>query len=359
LTPSTIDQSAKQSRGLRTRRSHTSKHSKDAYPPIGSSQEPPTPPPGYSISGVTSTNTSEQNVVISHAGSSPNEEEPRFADHLFSLSKRESETRHASLVLCPASASQTLSPPPVKVNLAVRRGITVPSRLPPAPPPRRRSHRPIERSRLLYEFAHDVSEPETTASITPEEDLIQLRVRTRKTDSNTRLRYRWSFEHIRGLNPRTRPTSALPQVSTISVPTTTRPDGSDDAAIVAISEGSLIGSILESSSDESEPLSTRADDAIPDITITRSRNGSIASSDHLHFSLCARADKYSSSFLDSSLVPHARLSPAARSPFSVAQSQLLTYCGSCSLEKVDGPAEQNDADTSIKSFEEQEQRDLG
>ena len=105
------------------------------------------------------------------------EEEPGFADPPFSPLKRERETRRASLVLRPASsggpAPQTLFPPSVKVNLAVRRGITVPSRLPPAPPPRRRSQLPNE-------SAHDVSEPGTSASLTPEEGLIQLQVRTQQ-----------------------------------------------------------------------------------------------------------------------------------------------------------------------------------
>jgi len=164
--------------------------------PLAARRGPP-PPSGYSISGVASKNTREQNVVFSHAGSSPNGEEPRFADPLFSLPTRERETRRACLVFHLTSAGgpalQILSPPPVKVNLAVQGGITVPSRLPPAPPPRRRSHRPIERSRPLYEFAHDVSDPGTTVSITPEEGLIQPRVRTQKTDSNTRLGYIRSF----------------------------------------------------------------------------------------------------------------------------------------------------------------------
>jgi len=164
-----------------------SKHSKDPYPPIGSlvfGRSPPSPSV-YSNSGVTPTTTREHNVVISHASSPPTEEEPGFANPVFSPPKRERETRRASLVLRPASAPQTLSPPPVQVNLAVRRGITVPSRLPPAPPPRRRSHRSIERSQLPCESAIDVSEPRAPVSLTPEEGLIQLQVRTQQIDSNT------------------------------------------------------------------------------------------------------------------------------------------------------------------------------
>jgi len=338
-----------------------SNDAKDAYPPTGRS---PPSPSGSSIGDATSTNTHEQNVVISHASSSPNEAEPGLAGPLFRHPRRERETRRVSLVLRPASsggpALQTLSPPPVKVNLAVRRGTTVPSRLPPAPPPRRRSHRSIERSQLPYESAHNVSEPGAPTSITPEEGLIQLQARTQQTDSNTRLGYRRSFKHIRGLSPRTRPTSALPQISTVSVPISTHPDYSDDAAIVTISEGSLIGLITQSSSDESGSLSTPPDDAIPDITITRSRKGSDAPSDPLHFSSRARAGKYASSFLDFEPgTPRSPLSPATQSPFSVAQSQLLTCCGSSSPKCVDGPTEQSDADTSTNSDEEQEQGDWG
>ena len=62
----------------------------------------------------------------------------------------------------------------------------------------------------------------------------------------------------------------------------------------------------------------------------------------------------------SSQVPHTRLSRLpTQSPFSVAQSQLLTCCGGCSPESVDAPAEQSNAGTSIKSFGEQEQRHWG
>jgi len=105
------------------------------------------------------------------------EEEPGFADPPFSpLNGREI---HARPPWCfpPASsggpAPQTLFPPSVKVNLVVRRGITVPSRLPPAPPPRRRSQLPNK-------SAHDVSEPGTSAPLTPEEGLIRLQVRTQQ-----------------------------------------------------------------------------------------------------------------------------------------------------------------------------------
>ena len=143
LDPSTIDQSAEKSRGLMYKEipspRRRSQHSKDAYPLIGSSYTARSVPfpSGYSISGVTPTNTREQHVAISHASSSLNEEELGFADPLFSPPKRERETRHAPLVLRPASsggpALQTLSLPPVKANLAVRRGVTVLSRLPLCP----------------------------------------------------------------------------------------------------------------------------------------------------------------------------------------------------------------------------------
>jgi len=138
---------------------------------------------------------------------------------------------------------------------------------------------------------------------------------------------------------------------------------SDGCVIVIRSERLLIGSISESSSDESEPLSTRVLGLMMLFqisTITRSRKGSNTPSDHLHFSSRARIDKYASSFLDFAPgTPHSSLSPATQSPFSVARSQLLTYYGGRSPESVDGPAEQGDADTSIKSYEEREQRDWG
>jgi len=79
---------------------------------------------------------------------------------------------------------------------------------------------------------------------------------------------------------------------------------------------------------------------------------------HLHFSSRARANKYPISSLDfESDTRLSSLSPATQSPFCVAQSQLLACCGGCSPESVDAPAEQSDADTSAKSYEEQEQRD--
>jgi len=185
-------------------------------------------------------------------------------------------------------ALRTLSPPPVKVNLVVRRGITVPSRLLPLCRHGDGLIGPLSGPSC----PHDGSEPGNSASLTPEEGLIQLQVRTQQPDSNTRLGYGRGFEHIRGLNPRTHPIPALPQIYTISVPISTRLDDSDDAAIVTRSEGSLIGLISESSSDEPEPSSTRPDDATLGITITRSRKGSNAPSDHLHFSSRARADNY-------------------------------------------------------------------
>jgi len=180
-------------------------------------------------------------------------------------------------MLRPASlggpAPRTLFPPPVKVNLAVRRGITVPSRLPPAPPPRRRSHRSIERSQLPIESAHDVSEARDLCIAHSRGGFDSTPSSDTTTESDTWLGYRRSFKHVRGLNPRTQPTSALPQISTMSVPTNTRPEGSDDATIVAGSEGSLIRSISEPSSDESEPPITWPDDAVPNITINWKKKG--------------------------------------------------------------------------------------
>ena len=344
-----------------------SNHTEEAYPPSGSSSitEGPLSPSGYSTNGVLSTNTREQNVVTSCAISSPNEEEPRFSKPLSSPPKRKRETRRASLVFRPASSGgpvpQSLSPPPVKARLALRRGTALPSRLAPAPPSqKRRSRQSIGQSQLSYGSAHNAPDPTNPASLTPEEGLIQLQVRTQQADSNTRLRYRRSFRHIRGLTPRTHPTSVPPQVSTTRDPINAHPDGSDDAGIRSRSKGSSIGSGPASSSDESEPLSTPPDDAIPDITITKTRKGSNAPSDHLQFSEHARADKYASSFLDFEPgTPRSPLSPAMQSPFNVAQSQLLTFCGRCSLENVDASSEQSDADPSINSYEEREQRDWG
>ncbi len=345
-----------------------SNHEKDAYTPIRSLSIAESPlSPSDSINGVLSTNTREQNVETSYAISSPNEREPRFSKPLSSPPKRKREPRRASLVFRPASsggpAPQSLSPPPVKVRLALRRGTALPSRLAPASPSRRRSRQSTGQPQLSYGSAHNASEPGTPAALTPEEGLIQLRVRTQQADSNTRLGYRRSFSHIRGLSPRTHPTTVLPQVSTTGVSINAHPDGSDDAEIRSRSKRSSIGSISESSSDESdesEPVSTPPDDAIPGITITRSRKGSNAPSDHLQFSKRAIADKYASSFLDFEPgTPLSPLSPATQSPFSVAQSQLLTLCVRCSLESVRASSEQSDADTSIKSYEEQEQRHWG
>jgi hypothetical protein len=339
-----------------------SNHSWGAYSPTAKS--PPSPSEN-TISGISPTNSREQNVVISHASSSPNEKELGFADPLFSPPKRERETRRASLVFRPTSsggpALQTLSPPPVKVNLAVRRGITLPNRLPPAPLPQGRRLRSIEQSQLPYESVHNVSEPGSPTSLTPEEGLMQFQIWTQQSDSNTPLGYRRSFEHIRGLSPRTHPTSALPQISTIRVPiNNTRPDSSDNAVTVTRSEVSPIGSISKSSSGESEPLSTPPDDAIPDIIITRIRKGPNAPSGHLHSSARAGADKYASSFLDFEPgTPRSPRSPATQSPFGVAQSQLLTCCGRFSFESADVPPEQSGADTSIKGYEEQVRSDLG
>ena len=344
-----------------------SNHAEDAYTPTRNSSiaESPVSPSGYSTNGVLSTNTREQNVVTSYAINSPNEEEPIFSKHLSSPPKRKREPRRASLVFRPASSGgpdpQSLSPPPVKARLALRRGTALPSRLAPAPPSRkRRSRQSIGQSQPSCGSAHNASDPGNPASLTPEEGLIQLQVRTQQADSNKRLGYRRSFRHIRELTPRTPPTSVLPQVSATKDPINSHPDGSNDTEIRSRSKGSSIGSISESSSDESEPLSTPPDDAVPDITITKSRKGSNASADHLQFSGCAGADKYASSFLDFEPgTPRSPLSPAMQSPFNIAQSQLLAFCGRCSLENVDASFEQSDADASINSYEEREQRDWG
>ena len=332
-----------------------SNHAKDAHPSIGGSviaRSPPSPL-GYSINGASSTNSRQQNVVISHASGWPIEEEPGFEDPVFSPSKRERETRRASWVFRPASsggpALQTLSPPPVKVNLAVRRGIPVPSRLPSAPPPQERPRNSIGRYQLPCESAPNISDPVPPASLTPEEGLIQLQIRTQQVDSNTQLGYRRSFRHIRGLSPQTYPTS-LP---TISVTTSTHPEGSDDPAIVTISEGLLIGSLSESSVDELETLCTPPDDASPNIVITRSRKGSNAPSDHLQLSARTRSDKYASSFLDFEPgTPRSPHSPATQSPFGVAQAQQPIYYGRCSPKSVGVPVEQGGADASNEGLEQ-------
>ena len=309
-----------------------------AYPPS---------PSVYSVNSASSTYGCEQNVDVSQTtGYLSEEEEPCFSGPEFGPPRREREPpRPTSLVLRPASsggpALQTLSPPPVRVSLAARRGTALPSPLPPAPSPRKQSRRSIRPSQHLHEPSHNVSEPRSSASLTPEEGLIQLQIRTQRADSNAPLGYRRSFRHVRGLTSRTLPTaSRLLTLSISAAPVNARLDSLDDDETQSEYGELQIESVSASSSDESEPLSTPPGDNVPDITITRSRKDSSATSKHTHSSTCAREDKYASSFLDFEPgTPLSPPSPSPQSPFSVVQSQLFTYNDLYVRDGVDGPVE--------------------
>ena len=338
-------------------------HENNVYPPSGSpvTGEHPPSPSGYSVNGVWSTYGREQNVLISQAIGYLNEEEkPWCSSPQFGPPKRERERRPTSLVLRPASsggpALQVLSPPPVRVSLAARRGTTVPSPLPRVPSPPEQSRRTTRPSQHLYESTHDVSEPRSSASLTPEEGLIQIR--TRRADSNTSLGYRRSFKHVRGLTSRTLPTaSRLLQLSITAAPVNAGLDRLDDDGIQSGSEESPIESVSVFSSDESDLLSTPPDDTIPDITVTKSGNDYSATYKHNYSSIRVGEDKYASSFLDFEPgTPLSPPSPAAQSPFSVAQSQMFIYNNLHARDGVDGLPEQSYAGTSTNHHKKQRDR---
>jgi hypothetical protein len=336
-------------------------------PPTGNSARPPSPweRPVHSIS---SKHTHQHTVVLPQVIDSPGEaKEPSCSrPQLSPRPKRKREPRPISWMLRPTSSSgpapQMLSPPPVKVSLAVRRGATLPSRLPPAPPPRKRSHQSIKQSQVTCESPHKVSEPGTPTSITLEEGLIQLQVRTQQGDCNTPLKYTRSFRHVRELNSRTLPTHSLPlPISITATPLNARPDSPDDAGILRSgyveSPIELISSGSSSDSGEADPVTTPPDDAITGITITRSRRRSSATSHGPHSSGRARVDEYASSFLD--FEPGTPLSPAPQSPFTLAQSHLFISVGHRPCESIGGSAQQSHADASANGSPYEERRGYG
>ena len=337
-----------------------------SYPPSGSpviGARPPPSPSGYSVNSVSSAYSREKKILISQIlGSWNEEEEPRYSGHQFGSPKREREPRPISLVLRPTSSGgptlQVLSPPPVRVSLAARRGTTLPSPLPPVPAPRRQSRRPITPSHRLRESASNVSESRNSGSLTPEEGLIQLQMRAQRADNDMPLRYRRSFRHVRGLTPRTLPTaSRLLQLSITAAPVNAHLDNLEDDAIRSDSEESQIESTSASSLDGLEPLSTPPDDAVPGITITRSIKGSSATSKHASPSICVREDKDANSFLDFEPgTPLSPPSPAVQSPFSVAQSQLFIHNNIYAHDSDDGPAEQSYAGPSTNNHKKQRDR---
>ena len=339
-------------------------HRNDISPPTGSSVFALFPHPSleFSVNSISPTYTRRRSIVISHIASLLNEaEEPGCADPQSRPPTRERRVRPASLVLRPASsggpALQSLSPPPIKVSLPARRGITLPRRLSPAQSPRTRSRRSIRPSQVVCESApHTAPEPVKPASVTAEEGLIQLQIHTQQADDGAPLVYRRSFRHVRELNSPTLPPTAslLPRISitTTTTPLSARLDSLDDAKILSGSQESLIEPVSASSSDESEPLSTPPDDTVPDLTITRGGKGSSAGYSH---PVRAREDSYASSFLDFEPTTPLLSPPlsATKSLFALTQSRLFTSCGLQPRDSVDKSAEWSYADAiSVNSYEE-------
>ena len=337
-----------------------SDHEGDAPIPARSSAIALPPSPAeHRVKDVSPINDGEQKVAVSQIVASPNEEEDP-GPH-FNPWKRERETHLTSLMLRPASsggpAPQILSPPPVKVSLAVRRGTNPPSRLPTTPSPRIRPRESVGRSQLLSAPVHNVPEPGSPASVTPEEGLIHFQTRAQHADNHATLGYVRSFKHVRGLKPRTLPTTSRiphPYLSITPALVNARPDGLDGAEGRLIFEELLDGSISVCSSDESEPVSTPPDDTIPGFTITSARKDSSAASNHPHFPVCVREDKYPTSFLDFEPgTPRLPLPPATQSPFSVAQFQMFISSGLHSPEGVDQTAEESHAGPFVDDYGEQ------
>lgn len=172
----------------------------------------PPSPSECPINGTSSTDAHEHNVSQG-IGSGNEEEDPSCPVPRSNPPTRGEGMRRVSLLLRPVSggpAPQGLYPPPVKARFPARRGATL-----PLPPPKRRSRQSIMRSQPSYEFTHTVSQPENPTSLTPEEGLVQLQVRTRKDDSSSALGYKRSVEHGRALYPRALPTPPLPPVRPI------------------------------------------------------------------------------------------------------------------------------------------------
>ena len=228
--------------------------------------------------------------------------------------------RRTSLMLRPVSsggpAPQVLSPPPVKVRFPARRGVPLqaPRRLPPTPSPRRRSRRSIRQPQLLYGSTQNVSEPGSPTSLTPEEGLVQLQVRTQRADKNTPQGYRRSFKHVRGLNSRVllppphtpvRPFRPLPPLPT-TAPLNACLDTLGGADIGSEFE-SLTELISSASSDTSGLLSTPHSTGL-DIVTAWSQKEFYPASDYPWSCAPTRQDKYASTFLN--------LDPSVLSPIS-------------------------------------------
>jgi hypothetical protein len=296
-------------------------HGDHSYPPIGGfaflARAPF--PSECPINSISSIDACER--TISHAiGSEKEEEAPSCPAPQSSPPKHERETRRTSLMLRPVSLSgpvpQGLYPPPAKVRFPTRRGV-----IRPLPSPQSRSRQSIRHSPPPYESTHNVSQPGSPISLTPEEGLIQIQVRTRQTDHNLPAGYRRSFAHVRALNARALPTPPLPSVRPIRPlplpPITT---------LVTDYCGNLSGADIRSQCSSSTKLVSPASpgasehhgippDTVLDIASTWCRNGSSPVSKHSWSCARAREDKCVSTFLD--LNPSAVQTPLSPNPPNV------------------------------------------
>ena len=290
----------------------------DTYPPVGELAflTRPRSPSVCPVNGISSTDASEHNVSQA-IGSRAEEEEPSRPVPQTNPSKHEREMRRISLVLRPVSlggpAPQVLYPPPVKVRFLARRRAAL-----PLPSSQGQSRQSTRHYKSPCESTHNIPQPRSPTSLTPEEGLIQLRVRTQRADSNLPLGYRRSFKHVRGLTIRALPTPPLPSVRPIRplppppiiTPVTDHPsnlDGADTRSQFK-SPKKLVS---PASSDASEICDTPLDTVL-DISTTWSQKGfSLASKPSLS-STHEREDKCASTFLD--LDPRTLQTPLSPKP---------------------------------------------
>jgi len=288
----------------------------DTYPPIGDLDfaTRPLSLSECSVNTISSTDAREHSISQT-IGSRNEEEEPTYPVPQFNPPKHEREIRRTSLMLRRVSsggpAPQVLSPPPIKVRFPARRGITV-----PLPSPRRRSRQAIRHPQLLSEPVHKVSQPGSPSSLTPEEGLIELRVRTRQAESNLPVGYRRSFKHVRGLNSRALPTPPLPSGRPfrplpplpVPAPANVQPNnlGGADNRSQFESPTKLI-----SPSSGTSGRRAALPDIVLDIATTWTQQGSSPTSKH---PWCARQEKFSSTFLD--LDPSVLQTPLSPKPLN-------------------------------------------
>ena len=293
-------------------------HEADTYPSIGELAflTRPRSPSACPVNDISSTDGREHNVTQA-IGSRTEEEEPSCPVPQINPPKNEREMRRVSLALRPVSsggpAPQVLSPPPVKVRFRARRGAALPL-------PSSQSHRSIRHFQSPCKSTHSIPQPRSPASLTPEEGLIQLRVRTQQADSDLPLGYRRSFRHVRGLNIRALPTPPFPSARPIRplppppnvAPVNDHPSNLDGADTRSQFESPK--KLVSPSSSGASKICDIPVDALLDIATPWSQKQFSPASKHSLSSAREREDRCASTFLD--LDPSAIQSPLSPKPQS-------------------------------------------